>query len=110
MNCVERLQAAIEKLEALRDQSFAGPWSAFHSGVSHGDHSYVMADHNAILSVSANDGEDEEYRAPTAELVVILHRAIDAQLGILRAATSMWTTAREEGHAMNLADAILGTP
>ncbi|MFJ3393917.1 hypothetical protein [Leifsonia aquatica] len=80
----EMLAAAIEKLEGQRGAAFAGPWEAVHSGVANGDHSYVVAADSAIAFISANDGDDEAFRAPTAELIVTLHRGIDPQLALLR--------------------------
>ena len=113
MNAVERLTAAIEKLEALKAEAFAGPWEALGSGVEHGDHWYVLSGRESILYISANDGSDEEFRQPTAELIVTLHRTIDAQLAILR--WSLNEIEYENGevvyydeHTVALADAILG--
>ena len=84
MTPAERLQAAIWKLEQLKSEAFPGPWEILTSGVEGGDHWYITADNEAILYVTANDGSDEELRAPTAALVTVLHRTIDAQLAILR--------------------------
>lgn len=86
MSALEEIRQAIDTLERLKGNAFPGPWRAFHSGVAGGDHSYVLLDNESILSVSANDGWDEAYRAPTADLVATLHRTIDAQLAIL-----LWT-------------------
>jgi hypothetical protein len=80
----EILTSAIEKLEGRRAAAFAGPWAAFHSGVANGDHSFVVAGDGVIASISANDGDDEAFRAPTAELIVTLHHGIDPQLALLR--------------------------
>jgi len=117
MNPVERFQAAIEKLEALRKAAFAGKWSSFHTGVAGGDHSFVVdGGGEVILSVSANDGSDEELRAPTADLVVTLYRTIDAQLDTLREAIKneavrrsprLWSWALESA-GLAIANAILG--
>ncbi len=81
---VETIQAAIDRLEGLRATAFHGEWSAFTGGVAHGDHWYVIADNQSIALISANDGSDEEHRGPTANLIVTLHRTIDAQLAILQ--------------------------
>lgn len=84
MNASEAITAAIEKLEDQRGRAFAGPWTAFHSGVEHGDHSYVMSGGEAIAFVSANDGSDEEFRQPTADLIVTLYRTLDVLTDIVR--------------------------
>lgn len=116
MNAADTIRAAIERLEVQRLAAFPGPWTALHSGPAHGDHSYVTADDEAIVSISANDGTDEEFRAPTADLIVTLHRTIDPQLDLLRLAAGYYgaritgpessTTFAELGLA--LACAILG--
>ena len=119
MSQVELLTRAIERLETLKAESFPGDWEVLTSGVEGGDHWYVMAEHESILSVSANDGSDEDFRRPTASLVVTLHRTIDAQLAILRnalgratskismggGAEAVWSTERD---AVALASAIVG--
>lgn len=74
MTPVERLRAAIEKLDGLRTRAFPGPWESYTSRPENGSHSFVMSDQSSILSVSANDGTDEEFRAPTADLVAALYR------------------------------------
>ena len=114
MTAAGRLQSAIEKLEQLRADAFPGPWEAYNSRPENGSHSFVMADHSAILSVSANDGSEEEFRAPTADLVAVLHRTIDAQIAILREGITWleWVPELTAAAASEtaLADAILGTP
>jgi hypothetical protein len=88
----DTLQAAITRLTELRERIFAGEWEVLTSGIESGDHWYVQSERQAILSVSANDGEDEELRGPTAKLIVTLHRTIDAQIAILHQAERIrWT-------------------
>ena len=104
-HAVQRLEAAIAKLERLRDEAFPGTWRVLTSGIERGDHWYVAADDESILSISANDGADEGFRRPTAVLLVTLHRTIDAQLAILRAGLPYGAPLTTE---LALADAILG--
>jgi hypothetical protein len=112
---VQQLQAARDVLVKLRDESFAGEWKAFHSGVANGDHSYVIVDDEAILSISANDGIDEEFRRPTADLIVTLHATtpaliawLDDQLARMKA--DIGTGSREVHYrdVLALARSILG--
>lgn len=116
MNAVERLEAAITKLEALRDEAFDGPWTARGSGVRNGDHWYVIADDEAIAYISANDGQDEGLRQPTAELIATMHRTIEVQLAVMLEARAVYLKWGISGdavlmkypHAYAFADAILG--
>ena len=101
-----RLRAAIDKLETLRGEAFPGTWEILTSGIERGDHWYVQSNHEAILSVSANDGSDEDFRKPTAALIVTLHRTIDAQLQLLAYGVTLAGRVPEE--ITDLADAILG--
>lgn len=106
------VQRAIAKLERLRSEAFAGTWSPYHSGVENGDHSYVMADDEMVVYISANDGIDEEFRAPTADLIATLHATIDPQLAVLRAVAQHIDhnrgAASHQGPGIELARAILG--
>ncbi len=132
MTPVERLQAAIEKLERLKNESTPGPW--------------LLADANAAeervygplwvvthesLSTDRADGEaPEEWflelrigAREDGDLIVALHRTIDAQLAILRFGLQRqyavdWTrrtfTANDKqleaaGLELALAEAIIGT-
>lgn len=100
MTPVERLQAAIEKLEALRRERGYVEHNGWLAEEVPGDTlRYTFED----LSPVTND-----------ELIVTLHRTIDAQLAILRHAISEYeprddtmTFITEDGLA--LADAILGS-
>lgn len=77
MNAAETIQAAIGKLEQLRDTAPVGQWSA---------RPYKIVEVAAVVSASAGDEDffvadfvDES----TADLIVTLHRTIDAQLVLL---------------------------
>ena len=102
----QRIEAAIVRLEWLRADAFPGPWEMLTSGVEGGDHWYVMAERESILSISANDGTDEVYRRQTAGLIVTLHATIDAQLAILNRFSEYPVRVFEEP-VMALADAII---
>lgn len=119
MNAVEKLTAAISRLELLKAESTPGPWfvgdangsmpmeyrplwvvstieSAFRDGEAPDDHH---------LEIHVGDGSD-------AELIVTLHRTIDAQLAWLRYAVSLEATVQPpadfRAFALALADAING--
>lgn len=93
MTPVERLQAAIEKLETAKRDEKWGP--AFGDG---------------FLAIQAQDSDDHwrwvsnELAPDDARLIVTLHRTIDAQLAILHFAVD----GRYEPEFLALADAILG--
>lgn len=103
MSPAERMQAAIKKLERLRAASTRGTWRQVGSAIM-----------NSVGWVMGYPSRLED-----AELVVALHRSIDAQLAILthglaRAvskvehggkADAVWSNERD---ALLLADAILG--
>lgn len=108
MTAAEEIAAAIEKLEALQSAAFPGEWTAYHSGVANGDHSHVVANDASIAYISANDGIDEEFRAPTADLIVALHRTIDAQLALLRESLRSPAMTGHGIATLGLARAILG--
>lgn len=92
MSAVERLQSAIEKLEAMRERDVEGGW------IINADAELIDADGN-VVAVCTSELD--------AETVVALHRTIDAQLGILRRAVDGWAGV-EAQDALALADAILG--
>ena len=114
MNAVERLQAAIEKLEALKAGASGGPWVIapprdveFESRCIWG-----AKDHGDGEGLCLADAESAD-----ADLIVTLHRTIDAQLAILRnvVEVSEYVGLGKEGeriamiqNALDLADAILG--
>ena len=112
MNAVERIEAAIERLEARRDASTRGRWEfsldPFSESVA-----YVIGSSEAYELASDLIEED-------ADLIVTLHRTIDAQLAILReahrfathryAALFTFPYIPSDWNAVALADAILGAP
>ncbi|GAA1788156.1 hypothetical protein [Agromyces lapidis] len=87
MNAVETLEAAITKLERIKSDSFPGPWAHWPEA---GDIEIMNESfsHVVVSKVRPRDGwrgpiYRENYE-PNAELIVTLHRTIDAQLAILR--------------------------
>ena len=85
MNAVERLSAAIEKLEALKAESTQGGWRVVGGGgngvtIEGTRHLYDQlidaGDYAASREQFVNDVDPA--------LIVTLHRTIDAQLAILR--------------------------
>jgi len=125
VTAVEEVQAAIEKLTALRNASSPAPWAVTHdsAGVS------VLCNMGDSLSIpvvavlSDEDGDDFNPDPGGADndayLIVTLHRTIDAQLVILQdfadrfagRADSPWVPiAPAATNALALARAINGTP
>lgn len=96
MTPVERLRAAIDKLETMKQESFDGPWVAHHPF----SYSWIEGAPYAGMRSKIAVQVDE----PDAELIVTLHRTIDAQLAILRFAVGGLYDLPE---FMGLADAIL---
>ena len=107
MTPAERLQAAIEKLEHQKALSTTGPWEAYTVPGTRKEAEYV--------AIGIGDSEARVVRFEggyfDADLIVTLHRTIDAQLAILRAALKARTLALYSpmtDPALALADAILG--
>lgn len=106
MNAVERLEAAITKLERLKVDS----WPTLNiyrlddrlivAGEDDDDHAPIVFDRSRTSSVG------------DSELVVTLHRTIDAQLAILRTILHYVRFGLHRGFVVEeglaLADAILG--
>ncbi len=113
MSAVERLQAAIEKLEALKRASDDGPWTI-------GDESPTHADLFVVACEGGNGDVTDYIDRGNAYLIVTLYRTLDAQLAILRDSAerySKFPPAREPDwqpkapstvNALALADAING--
>ncbi len=115
MTPVERLQAAIVRLESLREEAPPGPWEHWPSQSSRRLYSGLDLDH----PISAEEvlRADSKY---STQLIEVLHRTIDAQLTILRhelaraeakiagggVERAVWSNARD---TLALADAILGS-
>ena len=114
MSPVERLQAAIEKLEQLRTASPVGPWEADGSSDRSRQHGYDTEIRATALGDGLFDGIAIVFDSDDAELIVTLHRTIDAQLAILRAAVAeieenRWMVVEAAYEVLALADAILGS-
>lgn len=112
MTPAERLQAAIEMLESMREEAPPGPWEHWPFQSSRRLYSGLDLDH----PISAEEvlRADSEY---STQLIEVLHRTIDAQLAILREALFQLEGAparagfigNEFNLFMRLADAILGS-
>lgn len=113
MNPAEKIQAAIDKLEALKAASQGEYWYRSIGGISaYGGEFGVEAEGIAWT----RDGERSiglpQMTSTDAELVVTLHRTIDAQLAILEQGVRYMTAGIRFGAiettALALAEAILG--
>ncbi|UOE45505.1 hypothetical protein [Agromyces larvae] len=108
MSQVERLRAAILKLETLRAEITPGPWIAEYSGEQ--GHCVIPADADSTREAIALTRL--YHAAYDAELIVTLHRTIDAQLAILRNRLEVYgedvTPYGFRESTDRLADAILG--
>jgi hypothetical protein len=107
MNAAETIQAAIDKLEAGKagDGFCVGPWQYLRKGSWGGES--AVADSNGHPLAWVGDGNDADR---DAELIVMLHRTIDAQLAILRTGLTLATAFpnSEWTNTVNLARSILG--
>lgn len=120
MSPVERLQAAIEKLEHLKAASTPGDWEVDTNHPFSRDLVGLFSESVKAYAVKFDD--DEQPARATVDLIVTLHRTIDAQLETLHAAwnTIAGTEEMPEGRdprvwygryaaaGLALADAILG--
>jgi hypothetical protein len=86
VNAIERLEAAIERLEALRAESTPAPWAATRHGVE----TVPEFDLHRFDDMPETIARTELLRAD-ADLIVTLHRTINAQLAILRREVSRLT-------------------
>lgn len=107
---VETIQAAIEKLEALKAESTPGPWHDWEDDLTNEVdvwHDQEQRSHIANCGVAGMPRVEAD-----ADLIVTLHRTIDAQLAILRHAIENqeiahgWVTV--DNDAVVLAESILG--
>lgn len=115
MTPVERLQAAIEKLEHLKAASTPGDWEVDTNHPFSRDLVGLFSESVKAYAVKFDD--DEQPARATVDLIVTLHRTINAQLAILQfgvkrlhavqTLTGLHVQAHE--HEMALADAILGS-
>lgn len=105
MNASEKIQAAIERLEGLKAASTQGKWAVSAKQLDIPGFMYAP-------SVCAGCGWDRDTDAD-ADLIVTLHRTIDAQLAILReyalpaALLNEQCGAQTAGPLLALAEAIL---
>lgn len=80
MNAVKEIEAAHKKLTELRDGSALGPWEGWKQYISLRN----------VYGIEARGSEvAKTYSATETELIVALHRTIDAQLIILKYAQIM---------------------
>ena len=111
MTVVERLEAAIAKLEQLKADGTLGPWNVDMIPET-GECRVVrfFEFFGSHLEEVTNGGSIQ----PDADLIVTLHRTVDAQVAVLTAALiehSDVMTPIEKPYwtaALDLADAILG--
>ena len=87
-SAVDEIRSAIQKLTKLRDASTRAPWVA-QTAVLHGQHWGISgADFPTITGVAhaseGRDGYGTGSRRVDCDLIVTLHRTIDAQLAILQ--------------------------
>lgn len=132
MSAAETLQAAIDELEALKAESSPGPWEIEEPG------EYFNPKWDDVRVMRAREGNEPDYdryiirdgsyaadaggfSQPDAELIVTVHRTIDAQLAILRHDLEIraryeregipleaWESAVVRAGDLDLARAILG--
>ena len=130
MTPAEKLQAAVEKLERLKNQSTPGPLYAQNAGDVFTDLAApnaqgVNAEHNDAWHVASfmSGQNDMPYREEEANraLFLALHRTVDAQLKMMRSALE-WLGEKNNaalaagseifagqlGPELEIADAILG--
>ena len=107
MTVVERLEAAIAKLEQLKAEGTSSPWVGRTNilGIRR-----LMDSEGGVLAemFDATDHGDESFE--NTDLIVTLHRTIDAQIAVLRVGSefALITSNRWTDISVALADAILG--
>jgi hypothetical protein len=79
---VERIEAAIAKLETLKAESTPGPWRLARA--QHVTHA-IYGEKPGQEVIGSTPRYGGLWSADDGELIVTLHRTIDAQLAILRA-------------------------
>lgn len=104
MITVERLQAAIAKLEAQAHESSDGPWQAH---IERGDYTISAELFDANGGYVISDGYVVD-----VELMEVLYRTIEPQIAILRLGIRFGSISPNAytDAAVDLADAILGRP
>lgn len=106
MTPIEKLQAAIDKLEALKAESTPGTWRAWDSFSSDRAPRVYITGNNSGPSDGNRVARVENQENQDADLIVTLHRTIDTQLEILRFVVDGLYNLPE---FIALADAILGS-
>jgi hypothetical protein len=118
MNAAETIAAAIEKLETLKAESTPSPWHHWTDDLT-GDVD-LWHDQEARSYIATLGHSDAPRVNRDADLIVTLHRTIDAQLKILRrdidirvayiarGVLAQWVEAVERAGDLDLARAILG--
>lgn len=114
MNAVETLEAAITKLETLKTNSQGKYWYRSIGGISAYGAEFGASPESIVFT---QDGERSAYSPQMtsldADLIVTLHRTVDAQLVILREVIAArhvetnWPTLVYTEAALVLAHAIL---
>lgn len=111
-----RISAAIEKLERLKAESTPGPWGveSMKFGSEMGDYVGAWIPGVAEIAVTEHEGDTPPLDPDDADIIVTLHRTIDAQLDVLNA-IEWWVRHNKVGeenaavcNVLKLADAILG--
>ncbi|TFD51990.1 hypothetical protein E3T46_07835 [Cryobacterium sp. Hh11] len=121
MTAVDEIQAAIEKLTKLKLNAYRGAWKIVNKSMQ-GDHGleHEKCDIQEVANGSwtEDDGYQPALLIEEAELIVTLHRTIDAQLAILadfvdryalRAKSDWVPIAPAAANTLALARAINGT-
>ncbi|UAJ79988.1 hypothetical protein IT072_02605 [Leifsonia sp. ZF2019] len=123
MNAQETITAAIEKLEGLKAASVPGPWhwwnlEAIDQGWTDNGPNLEGANGQTVLCGWGNDAWGISVAGEDADLIVTLHRTIDAQLALLKellhiAETAGWSEEEFPSkpgheHGLLLARSILG--
>lgn len=103
---IERVQAAIDKLTTERDVAARGPWVT-----NVADTWWLEGVNHRVVRGTPQEEVAFTY-GPEADLIVTLHRTIDAQLGVLRLAIEYGPLTEGQGPrfwraAIVLADTIL---
>jgi hypothetical protein len=123
MNAAETIQAAIEKLETLKADTSPAPWFAtedtlYTAETWKGPRGRIAP--RPIFMAEGNWVAGYVHIEADAELILALHRTIDAQITILRrdldirvdyiarGILAKWEEAVERAAALDLARAILG--
>ena len=119
LSAVDEIQAAITEIERLKSESVKGPW---HVGDANGGDPHEFGPlwviGHELVSLNRADGEPPEEwwmelqtgRLEDAQLIVTLHRTIDAQLAILR--DFLTVTVKDDALLKGalIADDFIGTP